>query len=286
MAAHGFNPTLVGTLMLLLHVISYSSCSTLDTAVALWAPAGSLIQEGQPGWTFRQIPSLPLTPALLGKYREKTLSCEDDLFGTGSLDRVCTLNQSVSFAEDDTVLVGNGTLEIQPNVLVSCTSPGCSLTILLGGDVNVCANSTIRASSLWVEAANVNIGDGASLNSSAFGGKPPSGASGTPSGTDGAGAGHGGRGAYCLKDQKKEQRDLWGGDMYGWSTLMIPWDYGSSGGTTQKYADLGGKGGGRMNVTVVGILVLNGSIEADGGSVGEVGGGGSGGSLFIQASRM
>lgn len=120
----------------------------------------------------------------------------------------------------------------------------------------------------------------------AFGGKPPSGASGTPSGTEGAGAGHGGRGASCLKDKSKDQRDVWGGDMYGWSTLMKPWDFGSSGGTTVKNADLGGKGGGRMNVTVVGILVINGSIEADGGSVGNDGGGGSGGSLFIQASRM
>ncbi|KAG0606930.1 hypothetical protein M758_9G180200 [Ceratodon purpureus] len=283
MAAHGFSFTLVGILISLLHIVSHSSCSTLGTAVAVWTPPEILIQEV---WQFRQIPSLPLTPALLGKYRAQSLSCEDDLSGAGSLDTVCLINQSVSFAGDDTLLVGNGTLEVQPNVMISCATPGCSLTILLGGDVNVGANSTIRSSSLWIEAANVNIGDGASLNSSAFGGKPPSGSSGTPSGVDGAGAGHGGRGAYCLKDQKKEQRDLWGGDMYGWTTLMKPWFYGSSGGTTRKNADLGGKGGGRVNVTVVGILVINDSIEADGGSVREEGGGGSGGSLFIQASRI
>jgi hypothetical protein len=275
--------TLVGTLILLLHMVSYSSCSGVDTAVALWAPLESKLGWE---WKFRQIPSLPLTPRRLEKYRELSLSCEEDLSGSGSLDTVCSLNQSVSFETEDTVLVGDGTLEIQPNVVISCATPGCSLTILLGGDVNVGAKSAIRSSSLWIEAANVNVGDGASLNSSAFGGKPPSGASGTPSGIDGAGAGLGGRGAYCLNDQKKEQRDLWGGDMYGWTTLMKPWFYGSSGGTTRKYADLGGKGGGRVNVTVVGILVINGSIEADGGSVGEEGGGGSGGSLFVQASRM
>jgi hypothetical protein len=89
-----------------------------------------------------------------------------------------------------------------------------------------------------------------------------------------------------LKDETKEQGDTWGGDMYDWSTLHRPWSYGSKGGTTNSSEDLGGRGGGRVNVTVTGILVVDGSIEADGGSVGEDGGGGSGGSLYIKASRM
>lgn len=282
MAAHGFNSTLVAILIFLSHIVR---CTTFETAVAPWTPSGSSKweeEEQQQPQPFRQIPTMPLAT----KYRAQSLSCEDDLSGTGSFDIVCSLTQPVSFAAEDTLLFGNGTLEIHPNVVISCVTPGCSVTILLQGDVNLGANSTIRSSSLWIEAANVNVGDGASLNSSAFAGKPPSGASGTPSGVDGAGAGHGGRGAYCLKDNGKDQRDVWGGDMYGWSTLMTPWDFGSSGGTTLKGGDLGGKGGGRVNVTVVGILVINGSIEADGGSVGKEGGGGSGGSLFVKASRM
>ncbi|XP_024388875.1 uncharacterized protein [Physcomitrium patens] len=290
MAALGFNSTIIGILILFLHVVFYSSCSTSDHAVALWVPTRSLIREphpgGRPDRRLRQSPGTPLTPDVYHKYAEQSLTCEEDLLGAGSLETVCVLKQSVSFAADETFVVGNGTLEIQPNVSISCIKSGCSLTILLDGDLNMGENSTIRSSSLWIQAANVNIGDAASLDSSEFGGKPPSGASGTPSGIDGAGAGHGGRGAYCVKDHSKEQRDSWGGDMYGWSTLMQPWFYGSSGGTTSNTSDLGGKGGGRVNVTVMGILVINGSIEADGGSVGEEGGGGSGGSLFVRASRI
>lgn len=251
-------------------------------AVALWAPPATLEAA-----FLRQNPKLPLTPSRLRRYANQSLSCEDDLSGTGSLNTLCSLKHSFFLPDEETFLVGNGSLEIHPNVSISCTNPGCSVSILLRGDLNVGANSTIRSSSLWIKAANVNLGDGAKLDSSEFGGQPPSGASGMPSGTDGAGAGHGGRGALCLrKNSKKKQNDVWGGDMYGWSSLMEPWHFGSSGGTTQENADLGGKGGGRVNVTAMGILVVDGSIEADGGSVGEEGGGGSGGSLFVQASRM
>lgn len=294
----GFTSTLIiiiitTSLNLLSHTVT---CTTLSSpaVAAPWTPpklkgsqSQSQSQEQEGGKSFKQIPTVPLTPALLTTYRAQSLSCESDLSGTGSLDTICSLNQNVSFPGEDTLLLGSGTLELQPNIFISCCTPGCSLTILLQGDLNVLSNSSIRASSLWIEAQNVNIGDGASLDCTAFAGKPPSGTSGTPNEVEGAGAGHGGRGASCLREEGKgDQRDKWGGDMYGWSTLMKPWDFGSAGGTTEKGVELGGEGGGRVNVTVVGILVVNGSIEADGGSVGEEGGGGSGGSLFVQASRM
>lgn len=59
------------------------------------------------------------------------------------------------------------------------------------------------------------------------------------------------------------------------------WFYGSSGGIISNIFDFGGKGGGRVNVIVMGILVINGLIEVDGGFVGEEGGGGFGGSFFV-----
>lgn len=151
MADQGFNS--IGILILLLsHIIIAHSSSVVEWDSAL----------------FRQMPTVALTPALRAEYRAQSLSCEE-LSGTGSLDTVCTLSQAnISFAQVDTVLVGNGTLEIQANVWIACVTFGCSVTILLGGDVNLGANSTLRSSSLWIQAANVNIGDNASLDSSAF----------------------------------------------------------------------------------------------------------------------
>lgn len=285
MAVPGLQVSCLGIVFVLLHCVSLLSCNPLNNSVTLWAPTRSSFRRGHPV-ALQQLPRLDPKLYHLRKPAEQSLFCERDLSGVGSLETLCVLNRSVSFEVDSTVVVGSGTLEIQPNVLISCNVPGCNLTILLNGDFNVGANSSIRCGSLWIQAANLNLGDSASLNSTAFGGKPPSGASGTPSGTDGAGGGHGGRGAFCLQDETKEQRDTWGGDSYAWTTLEDPWSFGSNGGTTNENKDFGGKGGGRINVTVTGILVVNGSIEADGGSVGEEGGGGSGGSLYIKASRM
>lgn len=280
MAIFCLKGTYFGALFVLLHVVPLINSSPTEESVALWAPASNLFLRGT-----EVLSSQDLNPLLPYKGADQNVTCED-LSGEGSLETRCVLKQSMFFEEDSTFVSGSGTLEICPNISISCDTPGCSVSILLGGDMNVGANSTIRSGSLWIEAANLNLGDGATLNSSALGGKPPSGASGTPIAPDGAGAGHGGRGACCLNTTTKKQRDVWGGDMYAWKTVDKPWSFGSSGGTTVEGKDLGGKGGGRVNVTVTGILVINGSIEADGGSVGEKGGGGSGGSLYVQASRM
>jgi len=44
--------------------------------------------------------------------------------------------------------------------------------------------------------------------------------------------------------------------MYNWFTLHQPWNYGSTSKTTCSNEDLGGKGGGHVNVTVTRILVV------------------------------
>lgn len=243
------------------------------------------------GWIIPLLLLLTLSSATdltkLREYTNQSLSCEADLSGTGSLNTLCLLKKSFLLLDEETYLVGNGSLEVHPGVAISCANPGCSVSIHLLGDLKMGANSSIRGSSLWIHAANVNLSDGATLDSSEFAGKPPSGSSGTPSGIDGAGAGHGGRGAFCLRKwMNKTQNDVWGGDVYGWSSLSEPWLFGSRGGTTKVNVELGGRGGGRIKVNTTGILVVDGSIQADGGSVGEEGGGGSGGSLWIQASRM
>ncbi|RWW17685.1 hypothetical protein GW17_00018372, partial [Ensete ventricosum] len=50
--------------------------------------------------------------------------------------------------------------------------------------------------------------------------------------------------------------------------------------------DYGGGGGGRVYLVIKDALEVNGSITADGGEGGSLGGGGSGGSIFINAAKM
>jgi hypothetical protein len=280
-------------LLLLCSMVPLNSCSLVDkqapssSLTELWmlpASLSSILSTRKPTCV-QEITERLLDPFCQHQLAQESLTCEEDLGGVGSLATKCVLTQDITLASDS-VIAGAGTLEIKETISVSCEVAGCNLAILLEGDLNLGEKSSIRCGTLVVQAANVNLGDKSTFSTTALAGDPPPQTSGTPSGTDGAGGGHGGRGACCLKDETKEQGDTWGGDMYDWSTLHRPWSYGSKGGTTRSSEDLGGRGGGRVNVTVTGILVVDGSIEADGGSVGEDGGGGSGGSLYIKASRI
>ncbi|MEA3506808.1 MAG: hypothetical protein U9R36_04900, partial [Elusimicrobiota bacterium] len=94
------------------------------------------------------------------------------------------------------------------------------------------------------------------------------------------GGGYGGRGG--------DGRSVSGGNVYG--SIEQPADLGSGGGTGCQ--STGGTGGGRLKITVGGTLVNNGEINADGirpltsGSRGERGGGGSGGSIWIETGEI
>lgn len=214
----------------------------------------------------------------------KTLSCEDDLGGFGSLDSVCTLNETVSLTED-AYLTGDGCLVLASKVFLSCPIQGCTIQINLSGDVYLEESSSIVAGTVVIDAENVKLADNSSLNTTALAGSPPPQTSGTPLGFDGAGGGYGGRGAFCVKGDGKDQEDAWGGDVYSWSSLSAPWNYGSQGGTTSREEELGGGGGGRIYVMCA-CLNLNGKLLADGGYAGVNGGGGSGGSIRIHASIL
>ncbi|CAN6486871.1 unnamed protein product [Victoria cruziana] len=212
-------------------------------------------------------------------------SCEVDLNGVGSLNKVCLLNTSITL-NNDLHISGMGDLVISPHVSIACRMPDCLMTVNMLGNVILGEGSSIIAGSVIVNASNLSLGDHASISTSSLGGQPPSQTSGTPLGLDGAGGGHGGRGALCLKGNTKKQEDVWGGDVYGWSTLSEPWNYGSKGGTTSSERKLGGNGGGRILIKVKDLLYLNGSLTAEGGGGGMVGGGGSGGSIIVHSLRL
>lgn len=214
-----------------------------------------------------------------------SLSCEDDLKGTGSLNTICELNSSLSFT-DDVYIEGSGSLYILPGVSLSCSVLGCTIQINMSREFTLGRNSLIVAGTLRVDARNVSLFDGSVINVTALAGKPPTQTSGTPSGFQGAGGGHGGRGASCVSDNTKLPDDVWGGDTYSWSSLDEPWSFGSKGGTTIKEESYGGEGGGRIWLEIKGPIEVSGGLYADGGDGGMKGGGGSGGSIYINARRM
>lgn len=220
-------------------------------------------------------PDLPLPPPL---------SCED-LDGVGSIDSTCELNKTLEFG-DDVYVKGLGNLYVLPGVRLSCPIRGCFITVNISGNFSLGQNGVIVAGTVHVVARSVGLIDGSLINVSGLAGEPPVGTSGTPQGVQGAGGGHGGRGANCLTDNEKLPGDVWGGNSYSWQSLDKPYSYGSKGGTTSKEEDYGGEGGGRIKFEVENEIEVSGSLLADGGDGGVKGGGGSGGSIYIQAHRM
>ncbi|KAL5973657.1 hypothetical protein ACLOJK_030311 [Asimina triloba] len=214
-----------------------------------------------------------------------SISCVDDLKGIGSLNDSCELNTDLEL-DSDLFVEANGSVQVLQGVSVICAIAGCSVTFNLSGDFTLGENASIVAGLVVVYATNVTLAEGSLISTVALAGSPPAQTSGTPLGIDGAGGGHGGRGACCLKDSKKLPEDVWGGDAYSWSSLQKPCSYGSKGGTTSKEFDYGGGGGGRIWLEVLGDLLANGTISADGGDGGLKGGGGSGGSIYMTAPRM
>ncbi|XP_011032013.1 PREDICTED: uncharacterized protein LOC105130969 isoform X2 [Populus euphratica] len=210
-----------------------------------------------------------------------SVSCED-LEGVGSFDTTCLVNSNL-YLNSDLYIYGTGNLEILPHVSIGCPIEGCMVTINMTGNVNIGQYATIVAGSVVFAVANLTMDSHSSINTTALGGSPPPQTSGTPVGDDGGGGGHGGRGASCLKRNKTSN---WGGDVYAWSTLAEPWSYGSKGGGTSSRNKFGGNGGGRIKIQVKEIVCLNGSIAAEGGDGGLIGGGGSGGSIFVHAVKL
>ncbi|KAK1265041.1 hypothetical protein QJS04_geneDACA010502 [Acorus gramineus] len=221
-------------------------------------------------------PSPPIPPSS---------SCEAGIGGVGSFDTLCRLEHSVVL-DAGVSLRGNGSFEILPDVVLSCSVPGCAVIVNITGDFALGDNASILVGAFTLDAANAAFGDGAVVNTTGLAGAPPEQTSGTPSSSDGAGGGHGGRGACCNKDKKKLPEDVWGGDAYAWDSLMKPVSFGSKGGSISREEDHGGGGGGTIMLQVNEMIEMNGTVSADGADGGLLGGGGSGGSIYIQSLKM
>jgi len=154
----------------------------------------------------------------------------------------------------------------QGNVMLSGGAQLGHATAFEGGlDFTVNGDLTIHPS------ASINV------NGRGFASDTGSGKGGRVEGQYGGGGGHGGTGG------KSSSFNLPGGSVYG--SISAPTTLGSGGGSYSA-SFLGGAGGGAAKIHVSGALTINGSIRADGAYGGDYGGGGSGGSLWIQATSI
>ncbi|KAK1262274.1 hypothetical protein QJS04_geneDACA008723 [Acorus gramineus] len=252
------------------------ACEGLETQALLQNHSRPLVGLG------REIGALDCLHKSSTLSRRKSPTTCEDLEGVGSLNTTCSLISSLYFIEDQYIF-GSGNLLISEHVTIECPVKGCSLTFKVSGNITVGQHASIIAGSIVVNATNLMLEKYASINTTALGGPPPPQTSGTPISHDGAGGGYGGRGASCLRSN---QTNLWGGDVYAWSSLSEPWSYGSKGGRTSGEKHYGGDGGGRIMLKLTDSIHLDGSITAEGGEGGLKGGGGSGGSIIIEAIRL
>ena len=157
-------------------------------------------------------------------------------------------------------------------------SNGSSTTnkLVVTGDVNIgasgtlthTANTTAQTHTINLEAANLTITDGGTIDVNAKGYQSSTGpGEGANHGDYSGGAGYGGEGGDGYVD---------GGPTYG--SMTVPTDIGSGGGTDSTG---GGSGGGAVKLTVAGTTTVAGTIYANGGNGVNDDGGGSGGSVYI-----
>lgn len=258
-------------MFLLFFSLHISAIKGLELQTRFQNHSGSFLNESN--WSSLNKASSCLSPL-------DSVSCEN-LKGFGSLNGTCQLRSNLYLA-GDLCLYGMGNLQVSHYVSIICPLKGCSITVNVSGSVTVGLYAEVIAGSIVLDAANITLSPHSSINTTSLGGPPPAQTSGTPTGLDGAGGGHGGRGASCLKSNKTN----WGGDVYAWSSLSVPWSYGSKGGSSSTENKYGGYGGGRIMIKVKDSLIVEGTITAEGGKGNLEGGGGSGGSIIVQTKKL
>ncbi|MFZ0035462.1 MAG: hypothetical protein WAK60_10820, partial [Sedimentisphaerales bacterium] len=215
---------------------------------------------------------------------DATIATVGNLNITGGSD--LTLSGNCRLVVTDTVNIANSSITTAGPQSLVLSSPNITITgqsTLIWGpglysydNVSVTGNSNLVFNgAVTLEAPSVTIDQGSSISAKGTG-YPAQGGPGAGglTGVHGAGGGYGGKGG---------SHNNTGGPTYG--SAIAPVDLGSGGGYST-----GGKGGGAIRL-IVGNLLVNGNINAngaDGGTApsGNKGGGGSGGSVYITAGQL
>jgi hypothetical protein len=166
-----------------------------------------------------------------------------------------TLTNVTAYATNALTLSG---LRVSTNGLLTHPFQGPRLQVLVQGNAVVEAGGVIGAEARGYPA---NTGPGA-------------GSGGISWGSSGSGAGHGGQGYASYYGAP-------GGVTYGSETSPVDYGSGGGGGTWPN------RGGGAMQLTVDGTLTVAGRVSANAdAATGSYDGGGSGGSIWVSASRL
>lgn len=166
-----------------------------------------------------------------------------------------TLTNVTAYATNALTLSG---LRVSTNGLLTHPFKGPRLQVLVQGNAVVEAGGVIGAEGRGYPA---NTGPGA-------------GSGGISWGSSGSGAGHGGQGYASYYGAP-------GGGTYGSETSPVDYGSGGGGGTWPN------RGGGAMQLTVEGTLTVDGRVSANAdAATGGLDGGGSGGSIWVSASRL
>jgi hypothetical protein len=201
-----------------------------------------------------------------------------------------TITTNTNWAEDDysmnSLTVANGaTLTIgggsTVDIVGALTVTGNSIIILGGKNTTGQVGGQWQGIGVTINAGNLTIEAGSKISADGqgyAGNVGPGAGNADPYMSIGSGGGYGGQGG------PSPPGGAIGGAVYG-SSLM-PTDLGSGGGS------VGGSGGGSIRINVSGMLAVNGTISANGGTGPSRacgtggGGGGAGGSILVTAGTL
>ena len=189
-----------------------------------------------------------------------------------------TIDDGFTLDETSRATLGGATvLDVGGELRVTNTS----LVVLQGVDAAAQVSNEWVGTGVRIEAGSLFVDAGSRISANAQGylgssprgrGKGPGG--GGESSSRGGGGGHGGAGGTV--------GPALGGSAYG--SVTEPTDLGSGGGT---YSLGGGNGGGALRLSVDGMLLLDGTISANGASGSAAyAGGGSGGSIWVDTASL
>ncbi|RKZ06448.1 hypothetical protein DRQ25_13905, partial [Candidatus Fermentibacteria bacterium] len=235
---------------------STSTSGTFDvTATIIWDGSVSTNWDTATNWDANLTPTANHDAVINGSYSSApTLS-----LSAGSAT-IRSLN--IGSTSASTLTISNGDMSTKKLIISG------NMTIGANGILTHAANTTAQTHVINLEANNLTIQSGGSINVEAKGYSVNNGLGGGSGGFHASGAGYGGEGGDSL--------DYDGGICYGSTTM--PTDLGSGGGNTSS----GGYGGGVVKLSISGATIINGIINSDGeDDSGDHGAGGSGGSILI-----
>ena len=177
----------------------------------------------------------------------------------------------------------NQDMTVQSGATFSASIAGAPMDFTVTGDLTI--QGTVNGNIENITAANISLLSGGLINATCYGNR--GGRQGSNTGYHGAGPGGGtysgpypggSYGGYAFNESETIQNHTYG-------SIFAPVDLGS-GGATYSTSYRGADGGGRIKLTATGAFAIEGTIQADGCSNPNRGGGGSGGSIYLIADSF